>query len=366
MQRDYDTWERETFLYTLREKSDFFAETISNYVRMNHPDRTTDYEKCKRDIIFVFIAYMDDLHFETTNNIEYISARYWHKGKRQLKDYKAEIDAHKYLVDYLIANYITEERIENHLLKLYSIFEKTIVEGPKYNFYSNMHSYKYVFDYDQEPIDPHIITQSLYESWITTPSKQNMMPYKVHVLGPKDKEIKKKIYFKAMRNEYEINKQDYNITDPSDEDEFERKFLEVKSNPQYRNLKSAPYVLIFTQRVAKPNVWHSHAIEKFGNHYEQVQEETLNQARGLSYIETGMFIQNFSGLMLMHGLDISHTRCLPTEMSWWNDPEFEFLENRPPQIILTAGKGKVYRRSNPILDYAKDYKPPFEDIVNFV
>jgi hypothetical protein len=83
-------------------------------------------------------------------------------------------------------------------------------------------------------------------------------------------------------------------------------------------------------------------------------------------IEIGMFTQAFSNLCLKHNIDVSHTRCLPTTMDFWTEPEFSFLEN-PPQLILSAGFGKEYRRDfYPDLTHGMDYRPDFERIVKFI
>jgi hypothetical protein len=84
-------------------------------------------------------------------------------------------------------------------------------------------------------------------------------------------------------------------------------------------------------------------------------------------IEIGMFTQAFSNLCLKHNIDVSHTRCLPTTMDFWTEPEFSFLEN-PPQLILSVGKCKLSRRDHlsGIATHANDYRPDFERIVKFV
>jgi hypothetical protein len=226
--------------------------------------------------------------------------------------------------------------------------------------------------YDTEKLpDPFIIKQSLYEAWASTPSKQQFMPYNIFVLGPDDKKVKEMIYYKALVKEYQTNFPKWNV-DVSDHLAVEAAFLSHRSLPQYLNYKTAPYILICTQRVEdQVNPFNKIQISN-GFNFEQITREwqtdpkRKNRAQGLAMIEIGMFTQAFSNLCLKHNIDISHTRCLPTTMDFWTEPEFSFLEN-PPQLIMSAGFGKEYRRDfYPDLTHGMDYRPNFERIVKFI
>jgi hypothetical protein len=216
-----------------------------------------------------------------------------------------------------------------------------------------------------------LIKQSLYEAWNTTPSKQNFMPYNIFVLRPEDKKIKEALYYKSLVREYFINSDRYDI-DESDPVEIEKAMLKHRATVQYTNFKTAPYILICTQRVeTKSNPFNQSLTDK-GWNFEQTTSEwqkdpkRKNRAQGLAMIEIGMFVQSFSNLCLQHGIDVSYTRCLPTTMDFWSDPEFSFLEN-PPQLIVTVGFGKIYRRDYyPELTHGIDYRPDFERVVKFI
>jgi hypothetical protein len=260
----------------------------------------------------------------------------------------------------------------DELVNLKSILIETIKTGPKYMNYSHMHKYQYVMKYDTEKLpDPFIIKQSLYEAWSSTPSKQQFMPYNIFVLGPGDTKIKEMIYYKALVREYETNfpKWDVDVKDPV---AVEKAFLSHRSPPQYLNYKTAPYILICTQRVEDQVNPFNKLQQSKGFNFEQTTREwqtdpkRKNRAQGLAMIEIGMFTQAFSNLCLKHNIDVSHTRCLPTTMDFWTEPEFSFLEN-PPQLILSAGFGKEYRRDfYPDLTHGMDYRPDFERIVKFI
>jgi hypothetical protein len=374
-------------------KSLIIDETIS-WQKINHPTRTDDYAKCVRDLNFVFDAYIDDLTFKTTRNITYIASRYWFNDERQIQNHETEIAVHDYMMerilvdrdiqeidfkglprtteDVLLSNLQSRQVTVDELVNLKAILIETIKSGPEYMNYSHMHKYQYVMKYDTEKFpDPFIIKQSLYEAWSSTPSKQQFMPYNIFVLGPDDKKIKEMIYYKALVKEYETNFPKWGV-DVKDPVAVEKEFLKRRSLPQYLNYKTAPYILICTQRVEDQVNPFNKMQQSKGFNFEQTTRDwqkdpkRKNRAQGLAMIEIGMFTQAFSNLCLKHNIDVSHTRCLPTTMDFWSEPEFSFLEN-PPQLILSAGFGTAYRRDfYPDLTHGMDYRPDFERIVKFI
>jgi hypothetical protein len=197
------------------------------------------------------------------------------------------------------------------------------------------------------------------------------MPYNIFVLGPDDKKVKEMIYYKALVNEYKINFTKWDV-DESDPVAVEKEFLKRRPAPQYLNYNTAPYILICTQRVEDQVNPFNKLLQTNGFNFEQTTGEwqtdpkRKNRAQGLAMIEIGMFVQAFSNLCLKHNIDVSHTRCLPTTMDFWSEPEFSFLEN-PPQLILSAGFGKTYRRDfYPDVTHGIDHRPDFERIVKFI
>jgi hypothetical protein len=357
-----------------RNKLQIIRNTI-DWQKTNHRiPKSRSLVKCTRDLTFVFDAYINDLISNSTRNITYVASKYWFNDERQIKDYKIEIAVHDYMIDYILKNILTDQDnlYKDKLINLKSILTKIITSGPKYMNYSHMHKYQYVMEYDTEKLpDPFIIKQSLYEAWSSTPSKQQFMPYNIFVLGPNDKKVKEMIYYKALVKEYETNFPDWGV-DVTDPLAVEEAFLKRRSPPQYLNYKTAPYILICTQRVEDQVNPFNKMQQSKGFNFEQTTREwqkdpkRKNRGQGLAMIEIGMFTQAFSNLCLKHNIDISHTRCLPTTMDFWTEPEFNFLEN-PPQLIMTAGFGKTYRRGfYPDLTHGIDYRPDFERIVKFI
>jgi len=356
----------------LKNNKSNIIENVIIWLKDNFGIESNKIEKYEKNLNFVLTAYVDDLVSYSNRNIKYIGSKYWFNDVRQIENHIIEIEMQNFMANYIVNNIVENDEDKRFILNLKDTLVKIIGFGPEFMTYSHMHKYRYIIEYDTENIpDLHLIKQFLHEAWNTIPSKQNFMPYNIFVLGPEHKEIKDKIYYKALVNEYLSNsaRYDVNIEDPKS---VEKAMLMHRSPPQYINLKTAPYVLICTQRIEyEPNP-HNLSFSLKGWNFEQMNSEWKtnpqknNRAYGVALIEIGMFIQSFSNLCLMHNIDISHTRCFSTNISFWNEPEFNFLEN-PPQIILTAGKGKISRRDYyGEISHGYDYRPDFEKIVKFV
>ena len=227
---------------------------------------------------------------------------------------------------------------------------------------TNFKNYRYALNYHKEhTIDEQFINDALKAAWLQTPSKNNFMPYKVHVLGPEFADEKEEIYWLCLGNETKANG---NIV--TDRDQLrqyeERMYPENKAN--YYNITSAEYVLIFTQRVEnKPNEFQQYLIDK-GYVYEQMATDgpKKENAKKNAYLEIGMFSTNFAGICLNNGIDISHTLCFPGDKMNWPQEHFSFLDNHPI-LIMTVGKGSEYRGA---VAQKSDPKPDFDRIVNIV
>ena len=215
---------------------------------------------------------------------------------------------------------------------------------------SPFRNYRYVMEYDTEQkIDEKLIKDLLKETIFTTPSKQNMMPYRVHVIGPEEKKIKHLISIKCMLQEDDYNEP--HVAGPG------KKY-------QHNNIENAPYVFIFTQRVSTANPYHQDLMQR-GRNYEQTNNIKADET--LTHIEIGMFANNFGMLCLKNDIDISYTRCFPTNIKFWQEEEFKFLEF-PVKLIMTVGKAKRYRRDQGTHiwpDYDEDCKPSFDEVISF-
>lgn len=359
--------EKGLLLFTTDQRSEIINGVI-NWQKQNYPERTSNYEKCRRDLNLVLYAYEYDILGNTERSIKHISAKYWFSGERQVKHHEVELAVHNYMIDLIKTKKFLSDNHYEQIINLHNILCDVIQNGPEFMNYTHLHKFRYVMEYDvNSVVDPFIIKQALHEAWATTPSKQNMMPYNVFIIGPDNKNIRDLIYYKSVQREYKTNLTKYDGVDENDPIAVEKAFLQHRAPPQYVNLKTAPYVLLFTQRVIKKmNPWNQWLTDNWGMNFEQADAVNKNRARSLALLEMGMFSHTFSNLCLMNNIDVSHTRCLPMEPEFWQEPEFSFL-NEVPQLVMTAGVGKRFRRDwYPGLTHGVDYKPDFDEVVKFV
>ena len=210
--------------------------------------------------------------------------------------------------------------------------------------------YKYVKTYDRsQDVHKSIIDNLLQRTWKVTPSKNNFMPYKLHVLGPQHQDLKDKVYEKALKHQ-------------DDQDHLAAPSLKM---PRFHNIVSCHYLLIFTQRAEdQPNV-HQQELIALGRNYTQTDPNKLGENYGNALLEIGMFCNTFAALCIESHLDISYTLCFPKQLDQWQDHGFEFLDQEPV-FIMTAGKALKYLRNEYTALEKLDLRPNYDRIVNFV
>jgi len=222
-----------------------------------------------------------------------------------------------------------------------------------------MKNYAYVFKFDEKPVPRKYLEDCLQYAWKYTPSKNNFMNYTVHVLGPKHRKIKTALYYKCLQNQMNSNKQKFDSLE-----EYDRNLTSRGIPPTFSNILSAPYALIYTQRVeTQLNPYQQEAVGH-GCVFEQtfpVGTQRYNQA--MPKLEIGMFSTNFANRCFKYGLDVSYVACMPTTIEDWQEPIWDFITERP-LLIQLVGYGKDYIKDRRPPD--KDRKPSFERIVNIL
>lgn len=211
-------------------------------------------------------------------------------------------------------------------------------------------NYKYVKTYDRSyDVPQSVIDDLLQRSWKVTPSKNNFMPYKLHVLGLQHQDLKDKVYEKALQHQ-------------DGQDHLKRPSHKM---PRFHNISSCHYLLIFTQRAEdQPNV-HQQELIALGRNYTQTDPNKLGEHYGNALLEIGMFCNTFAALCLESQLDISYTLCFPKKLEKWHDDGFKFLDQEPV-FIMTAGKALEYLRDEYTALEKLDLRPNYDRIVNFV
>jgi hypothetical protein len=214
---------------------------------------------------------------------------------------------------------------------------------------------RYVREYDKDAEIPEsLINSMLQKTWKVTPSKNNFMPYTVHVIGPEHQRYKELAFVNCASNETKTDE---------DPDAILKRYENYP--PNYANILSCSYLLIFTLRLEKdPNPFQKMLIDR-GHKYEAVDESRLNKLYPTASIEVGLFADALSVQCLENNLDVSFTLCFRKEIDTWKDLPFV---TRKPILLMTIGKGKVYREE--VIKNSEfeklDMKPDYHKIINFV
>ena len=165
-------------------------------------------------------------------------------------------------------------------------------------------------------------------------SKQNLMPYKIHVLGPECVELKKELYVlttSASSKEHTQTTTNYQVY--------------------------APYVFVFTNRlVDNPNEKVENAISK-GYPFHNCFPETYQNENSLqtACVEIGMWSKIFTGLCLENNIDVSYLKCFNDNPNDWS-----FI-NEVPLFVMCAG----YRQFSDSERHILETKPDLNDVVYF-
>ena len=212
---------------------------------------------------------------------------------------------------------------------------------------------QHVMAYDTEDIpEKQLIEDLLWKAWKVTPSKNNFMPYHCNVLGPDKVNEKHSIWMKSVKNKKHINEK--NIPN----------WKEEGYNPYFEHISTAPYLLVFTQRVCKPNEYYRKRIEK-GDYYEQMHEDQVQSMLRTTTVEVGMWMANLSAFALEKGLNTSTIACFPYKpMSAWGDlPWVKY----PVVLLGSIGKAKEFRReSMSDIEKKDDKKPEPETVIRWI
>lgn len=151
------------------------------------------------------------------------------------------------------------------------------------------------FDKENYP-DVNLVKQLINITYELVPSKQNLMPYKVHVIGPYNTEVNKELYRLACINE--LGEHNYR-------QRFEE---EISGNTQ---LLYAPYNLLFEKRLPEANTFVRERLKE-GHPYNNLDPKSHHLETNDTKIEIGMFCSILTGLCMEKNIDVSYTACLPS------------------------------------------------------
>jgi hypothetical protein len=176
--------------------------------------------------------------------------------------------------------------------------------------------------WDQEKIpSSELIHDMLQRTMNISPSKQNLFPFKIHAFGPKSKKEKDIIgsictmFDTGSVNHWDDHKKDGQFNSVAGDLNVKDYVFDQKGN----DLRIAPWVLVFENRLAKPNnfVKEHSELHNDWTRFTQVDPKRYRESANtkLTCIEVGMFIQTLAGLCLEKELGISYIRSFP-ERQW--------------------------------------------------
>jgi hypothetical protein len=190
-----------------------------------------------------------------------------------------------------------------------------------------------LYDINSAP-DRNLVESLINKTFDLVPSKQNLMPYKLYVLGP-DCVKYKEIFFEIS------------------------KFF--KGGGQNYNIK-APYVIIFTRRLIKnPNDAVLRKI-KLGHTYSNCDPEKYHLMDKDAGIEIGMFSEILSALCLEHNIDISYILCFPSRNRNKDWEKLSFIEDEPLFSMQLGFKSKLFEYDRHI----EETKPSKDEVITWI
>jgi len=228
--------------------------------------------------------------------------------------------------------------------------------------------------WDQERIPSKELIHNLIETTFeVAPSKQNLFPFKIHILGPEnEKDILTVGKICALYKQGSVNQ------------------WQMKQAPHPNH--KAPWVLIFELRKCEPNDFVIKHGKKYNDNtrFTQVDESRFRNGTNsrLACIETGMFLKILAGQCLENDLQISYIKSFP---EWnWRGKSGEYqkdsnkgsgvdwsmlpyitempiivaqigYQSKTPDILAT----NIDNPNLPLEERGAETKPPLEDIIEY-
>jgi len=187
------------------------------------------------------------------------------------------------------------------------------------------------FRQDKHP-EEKMIKSLITETYNLVPSKQKLVPYKIHVFGPNHSKEKEALYLAT-------------------------KTRNVKVNTIVNYQLFASYVLLFTSRLCdNPNEQVKNSIKKGHRHHNCDLNEYKN-AITIPCMEIGMFCDNLAHMCLNNNLDIAYTGCFPMTIN-------HLIPEIKEDIYLAMSIGYAddaypYRKNK------YQYKPDIKEIIDW-
>jgi hypothetical protein len=198
------------------------------------------------------------------------------------------------------------------------------------NLLSTRHQIKY-FDQSNYP-NKDVINSILESTYRLVPSKQNLMPYKVHVFGPEHADYKKELY---------------NLSSIQEGPDIHKKRILREKTGNFQLI--APYVLLFEKRCPEPN---ESVKRRMRNGHMFVNCDPERHSEDLympdAALEVGMFASTLTPLCLEKGISISYTGCIPDYII---HEKFKFIEG---YVFLAISLGYISENLQDQMEHARE------------
>ena len=318
-------------MITTVEEKTIVIESLIDWIKINYPARTTQYEKCRRDISIVIDAINRDISKNTTSEIQYIANKFWSRSEPMLKSNDVEIKVYDKL-SVLMFNLLQTKQIDNidHITVLIEVLKNTIQNGPVYqenslDYFLNKRIM--TFNWTDQIPEKYLIDQILGEMHEFCPSKQRRVRYNIDVIpNYLNTERKLKIYAGTIADSKKINS---------------------RYNPQVL----APWLLSFSVNYDKNN-----------------EKRDIKFYENEAWLDIGLALQQIMLSSLTKGLDVGLCACIQ------NEEEIKTLLGRKPVIYVGIGyknpDDKYYcpikKRIVGIPGRNADIKPDLFSYVNYI
>lgn len=200
--------------------------------------------------------------------------------------------------------------------------------------------------WDQERIPSKELIDNLIETTFeVAPSKQNLFPFKIHILGPEnEKDILTVGKICALFKQGSVNQWQ----------------MEEEPHPNHK----APWVLIFELRKCEPNdfvIKHGMKYEGGYKRFTQIDERFRGPTNTkLACIEVGMFLKILAGQCLENDLQISYIKSFP-EWNW--QPQHEKYRKDTNKGSGIDWSVLPYIKEMPIIVAQIGFKADIDDIL---
>lgn len=159
---------------------DLLINSTVDWLKITNRSRTMEFDKCTRDIGYIYDAWLIDLENDSTAETHRVTSKYWIRGTSQLKTTHVELLAYDY-INTLINNIHPSTAIDN----LVSITKHNILNPPvfapgtfNYSTANRITTYNWT---DQIP-ERQLIDNIMQGIHNFVPSKQNVVRYNIRII----------------------------------------------------------------------------------------------------------------------------------------------------------------------------------------